>query len=406
MIPKRLEEITDEDIAILVATKTPESRTLDYKQTIPGNTTEERKDFAADVSALANSLGGDLVYGVTEERDSAGKPTGVPDEAGGVALANADQETRRLEQLIRGNIAPKIPGLGTRAIGGFPAGPIIVVRVPRSWAGPHMVTTGESRFYTRLGAANSQMDVLEIRAAFAASDSLARRAADWHEERMTAIASRSALPVRLASDTTVALHLIPFSSFDPTFVIDPRDVAKYEALLTPLGGSGCQYRFNFNGYLAFDPVQDGFSYEYLQVFRNGRVESVSAYLISEDEFDGAVSLCLRQLSIESETLAALTRLVRLMATLNIPVPYLVHLSLLNVYGARIPSGKHFGLAREIKPIDHSILAPPPVLIEAASGDFSQLLRPTFDAIWQAAGLRGSPSYDASGHWVDPVRSRT
>jgi len=68
MIPKPVDEINKSDIETLVDLKTAERRTLDYKELLPGNTDEEKKEFLYDASSFANAAGGDLIFGVKATR--------------------------------------------------------------------------------------------------------------------------------------------------------------------------------------------------------------------------------------------------------------------------------------------------------------------------------------------------
>lgn len=64
MIPRRLSDLGRDDIEQLIQESVSESRTLDYKEELPGNSDQQKKDFLADVSAFANTRGGDLIFGV------------------------------------------------------------------------------------------------------------------------------------------------------------------------------------------------------------------------------------------------------------------------------------------------------------------------------------------------------
>ena len=46
-----------------------ESRYLDYKERLPGDSDEDKRELLADVTAFANTAGGDLLYGVRERRE-------------------------------------------------------------------------------------------------------------------------------------------------------------------------------------------------------------------------------------------------------------------------------------------------------------------------------------------------
>jgi predicted HTH transcriptional regulator len=67
MIPKPLAEITESDLLGLITNGIAESRTLDYKRSLPGNSDADKKEFLADVSSFANTAGGDLVFGIDED---------------------------------------------------------------------------------------------------------------------------------------------------------------------------------------------------------------------------------------------------------------------------------------------------------------------------------------------------
>lgn len=131
VIQKSLEEITEADLTDLVTAGVAERKTLDYKQQLPGLSDGEKKEFLADVSSFANTDGGDLVFGVTE---NAGIPTGVP----GVQIGNLDQEKLRWDSVIRTGLAPRI----RHSISAVPlvnGRCIFIVRAERSWYGPHQV---------------------------------------------------------------------------------------------------------------------------------------------------------------------------------------------------------------------------------------------------------------------------
>ena len=78
MLPLRFEEITIQDVLELVELKTAERRTLEYKERLSTGNREERTEFLSDVSSFANASGGDILYGIAEERDETGRTTGTP----------------------------------------------------------------------------------------------------------------------------------------------------------------------------------------------------------------------------------------------------------------------------------------------------------------------------------------
>src|SRR5262249_24965211 len=146
--------------------------------------------FLGDISSFANSAGGDILYGVADERDANNQPTGTPLEACGIAGTNETSEMLRLESMNRDGIGPRISGIQIKSITGFRFGPVICVRVPRSWTAPHMVIFKNlSRFYARNSAGKYQLDIGEIRSAFALSEAVPEKIQAFRSERLAKIIS-------------------------------------------------------------------------------------------------------------------------------------------------------------------------------------------------------------------------
>jgi len=66
MIPKPIEAITTADIQSLIDNQVAENRSMEYKEALPGNSDDEKKEFLADLSSFANAGGGDIIYGLVE----------------------------------------------------------------------------------------------------------------------------------------------------------------------------------------------------------------------------------------------------------------------------------------------------------------------------------------------------
>jgi hypothetical protein len=89
------------------------------------------REFLKDVSAFANTAGGDLLIGMDEQD---GIVTAIPGLEG-----DRDAILLRLEQVATANLTPRVVGLTMRAIPLASGKFVIAVRVPRSWLGPHRV---------------------------------------------------------------------------------------------------------------------------------------------------------------------------------------------------------------------------------------------------------------------------
>ncbi len=129
----------EQDILTAIANQSlEETVTFDAKREIP----KRNSDTAVDVSALANTAGGVLLYGIDE--DEGGHPS-IP-----MPFALSGQR-ERIDSIVRTSIdeVPShrsftIPDSGDESRG------YLVVVVPPSERAPHMVIVkGERRFYGR-----------------------------------------------------------------------------------------------------------------------------------------------------------------------------------------------------------------------------------------------------------------
>lgn len=195
MIAKALEDITLQDLDDLRNNEVSEGLILDYKLTLPGINADDKKEFLRDVTAFANSAGGDLVFGIRERGD------GVPESVEGVELTNLDETVLRLENMIRDTVAPRLSGCRFKTVRLNEQRYVIILRVPKSWAAPHMVTFRSSPgFYARNSAGKYPLDVSELRAAFLLSETLGERLVRFNDEHIGKIA---------AGDTPVPLPAGP-----------------------------------------------------------------------------------------------------------------------------------------------------------------------------------------------------
>jgi hypothetical protein len=98
---------SEDDLQRLISTKVEESLTLDYKAADAlGKTDGKKKEITKDVSAMANSAGGVLIYGIKEYDDPSKRH--LPERVDPVDRATYPKEW--LEQVIS-NIRPRINSL-------------------------------------------------------------------------------------------------------------------------------------------------------------------------------------------------------------------------------------------------------------------------------------------------------
>jgi hypothetical protein len=289
MLPANIDEITPQHVSALVADKVSERRTLDYKEKVPGGTDQDKKEFLGDVCSFANLVGGDIIYGIRDERNGDGRATGIPECIVGLAGLNLSAERERLESIIRNGIAPRIPNIQTAEFHVDGIGSVLLLRITRSWIKPHMVTfKGASRFYSRHSTGKYQLDVQEIGQIFAEQRSLGERLRNWRAERIVRVLSDEA-PVQVDGPRRLIAHFVPASALvgaqqsgtSPSVV---RNILRPSSLSL---STDCRY--NADGFLVFSLKGEVGRAAYVQLFRNGCLEYVDGYILSAGDKYGRPS---------------------------------------------------------------------------------------------------------------------
>lgn len=147
---------TVRDIEELIKAQVQESLNLDYKRS-SSISNKSRAEIAKDVSAFANSDGGLIIYGV-EEKDHF--PVKIDE---GVEHGKFNREW--LENVITSNIAPRIEDVQISQIPVSDGRSVFVVKVPKSFRGPHQERLESKRYYRRFNFKAEAMEDYEIREA-------------------------------------------------------------------------------------------------------------------------------------------------------------------------------------------------------------------------------------------------
>lgn len=384
---KPLDEITENTLQELISNKVAESKTIDYKQTLPGTSYKSGTDFLIDITAFANTAGGHLVYGMKENN-------GIPTEICGLDIKNQDAEILRLDNMIRDCITPCVPGIHIRAIPLQSSKSVIVVRIPKSFYPPHMVFFNKERkFYARSSAGNYPLDVPELRSLFLLSDTTAQRIRNFRMERLGKIASEET-PVPLNTKAKVVLHIIPFGAFDLQKRYDLSPIDKKPSQLPPIYVLNHTRRYNFDGLLTYEKERgEPTAYSYVQLFHNGIIEAVNTQLLQPVR-NAQNKKLINIDTCEEKLLKVLPQYFTVQKSLGVDTPLFIMLSLFSVLGCTIEVDH-----REREPIDRNDLIIPEIMLEKFDCDPAEVMRPLFDAIWNAIGCPCSPNYDKTGKRV-------
>jgi hypothetical protein len=271
------------------------------------------------------------------------------------------------------------------------------MRIRRSWALPHVVKFQKHwRFFSRNSRGKYPLDVQELRVAFTLSDTIADRLKNFRSERLAKIVSGET-PIPLDDNPKIVLHIIPFGAFDPSIRFDVSCLSDEDRFrLQPIHTSQWGERHNFDGYLTYVPIsENGTSFSYMQFFNNGAIEAVNALIIENKVIPRWY---------EKDLINSLQRYLPVQKNIGVELPIVIMLTLLGVSGSTIDVYSPFGIMKPHK-IDRDDLLVPEVMIE--SFDLikpAKVMKPVFDAIWNAAGWPRSLNYNEEGEWIGAAKT--
>lgn len=382
-LPRDLTTTTEAHLIALVAAQVSEGTYMDIKRELPRLDGGGRHEFLADVSAFANSSGGDLIFGIDE--DGEGRAAAIVPQPG-----NLDEEARRLQDVLMNGIEPRVPGLQVQPVpvaGGF----VLVVRVPQSWAGPHRVKTNQ-HFFIRENGRKRQLDVPEVRGLFLRSEQQAQRVRDFRTDRLGKLLSGEA-PHRLVPGALLVGHFVPTQAALGAISVDPIPYMRNRSLPV-LSATIPGARVNADGALVVrNPGRQG-THGYSQLFRNGYFETVKVLT-----YGANARAPLGSIVYEQQFIALLASLRDEYTHLGIGLEMTCMLSILDADHVELGIERlRYMLDEHQGYFDRKTLVLPDVLLPPELTP-AQAMRPVFDLVWQSAGMERSANYNAAGEWA-------
>lgn len=154
---KDKKEIKPEDIEFFISQKIEEHMNLDYKDI---KAYQDADDLANHVSSFANSDGGLIVLGVSQNeiKDENGKTTKIYPKKATWGKVSLDKES--LEQKLITRIKPPINGLIIKPIRNEKDEVIFLIDIPKSGLAPHM--SFDNKYHSRTNFGTRAMEHYEV----------------------------------------------------------------------------------------------------------------------------------------------------------------------------------------------------------------------------------------------------
>jgi hypothetical protein len=389
-LDRGIDDLDEAAINALVTDSIQEGLTLEFKETLELDNEKQKREVAKDVSALANSQGGRIVYGIREKA----LPDGLL-AAGQVVPLKDGGLGERLPDIVNSTIHPR-PAFRRRHVP-VEGGIVLVVEVYSSVADLHMVTGyQEHRYYRRGAKGNVPMTESEVREAYALANStkasLEGNLRDAIEPEMV-----------LRSSADESIIIAPWRS--SSAFLDPRIFQSLGVFLMnaleglELRGYASHLQLRADGYrLAFSdkPLQD--ARVYLAVLRSGVVH------LSEN---GALRTGGNRATFW--TLPAITRIVEAMRVAEVVYDRIGYSGQCRLsYVLRSPktllSIDPYDFAEDL-PAQTITAIPQDFIFGQLGGKYGRVIKEIIDQIYQARGQAESPHFSGEGELVEASRQK-
>jgi hypothetical protein len=375
-----------------------EGKHLDFKLRLDFTSDSQRTEILRDISSFANSVGGDILFGVdedAEQRDLMGEIIGIED---------AMSYIPRIEESLRRGVNPRIPGIQYHSVAVDSSRHVLIVRVAKSPVGPHMVTHQDDyRVYGRGESGKTRLSIQELSDLILNTESLEQRLRSFRLDRVARL-NAGDFPVPIAQGPHALFHLLPLASFtgDVTFTSGELIEAARHRLLPP-GTGGTGWRATFEGAIHASHAGSTESWGYSMLFRNGsaealrtgcgyRSESITVYRGAAEQEEEGVLLVAEQ-GILDNALTFLHECATVYLALGLSPTWFVSVQVIGARGYALKSF-HRRLDRPTIREHHLDLGLVAIdEVPASPLQWAEHLRPLMDRLANAGGEVSSSVYD-------------
>ena len=350
LLGKRVDNLTEQDILRLKTDEIEENKFIEYKRDLEFKPADKKKEFLFDITAMYNTEGGCIIFGVEEKN-------GIPENFTGIEIDNSDDLKLKIDNTISTGVEPRINIIYN--ILKVENVSILILGIPQSIGLPAMVKfNSTNKFYKRRNNGKYLVDVYELNDMFLESNTLIKRAKKFRKKRIYNVLNNEVYP-DLDTNTSFFIHVIPFS-----FIKNSLDISNIKSFfntenMSPYHSNGYSHTFNLDGFCTFhksfkDSKNKIVSYN--QLFRNGIYEIYTSLLFYETHknisvFDGV--------GLKKSVPEGIKNALSILNKLNIGPPFFISFSMHNIYGKSVEGNIFFlgqGCSRTLRSCRRSTCA--------------------------------------------------
>lgn len=392
---KELSNITIGDIQFLIDNQIVEDVSIEYKSQCWKSNDSGTHELLKDISSFANAMGGHIVLGVEEDKQSDGVPKNI------VGISDADKEIQRIMNVCLASIHEKIIGLDAVAIPYGANKHVVVIRIPRSNRVPHMIIFKHLyQCWRRHLRQKNVMSIDEIRDACIKVENIRRDLEGFIEERKAKVIEQSkGTPMLYVSATPLRVK---------DDIIDIFDAGLNKLLQNPpktrtSGGVNVDCCDSYGG--GWRPTLYGIKGERIgwrsmEILRNGHIEFLASEMVHEDKYKRGelIYQLLIDLWIVEYLVNFMMFLKKFYIYFSLFEPTVLCVALLNIKGiglheCGVPQFIPHSNAPSIWTEENLIL--PPMQIPSVD-DPHKTARVFADRIWNAFGFEKAYFFDENG----------
>ena len=391
-----LHDLAEDHLNSLILLRVTESPRLEYKEELKISTGSEKREFCKDISALANSQGGYVFFGV---REGDGIPVSLP------GIDYNDTLKEQIYQILTTGISPRIQSIVDVSVPLRSRKHVLVVNIkPDGYL--HQVKYEDNRYYKRTGTITITMDSSDVETFFKSTSPSTDK--DKVEEFINDYYAALRNQTYFKGTKGKAVCTICIVPEVASYKLDLSNVPDNFALLfQPIYCSGWdsgvtgRSRFTF-----YEQRNEGVAYAVTEVTELGELRAFNSYLLesryAREKLPQGCAGYVPSVAYEREIIIATHRYLNSLTELGVTPPLSLHIALINVRGY-ILWVDAFRVSEPGRPLTQDNVLPEVIHITnetefKSREDVGKILHPSFDFIWREFGFQRSYNYNSAGDW--------